>query len=52
MYSVASPNAYESTEDAQRTINVKVLNVLFNQRVCNLVYLRDLSSMIKSRKQD
>ena len=52
IYKAASPNAYAVEQEAHQTISIKIFEVLFNERLCDLVYLQDLTSALKGRQQD
>lgn len=44
-------NPYASQEESSRTINIKLLDVLYNDRICSLVYMQDLTSVQKNQEQ-
>ena len=39
-----NPNPY-SEEESSKTVRIKILDVLFDDRVCSLVYMQDLTQI-------
>lgn len=62
MFNVRPANNYLITEEndldesdtsnRERTVQIKILDVLFNDRVCSLVYMHDSTSLLKLRSRD
>ena len=53
-YKVKNPNPYaigESIADTEElTLQIKILDVLYNNQICSLVYMHDLTSVIDGYK--
>ncbi len=49
------PNQYEISDESsprERTVQIKVLDVVYANRFCNLVYMRDITSLVNSMKKE
>lgn len=53
-FTIKASNAYTSSEgnstdddDQMRTVQIKIIDVLYNNKLCNLVYMRDTTSLFK-----
>lgn len=51
-----APNPYEVNDDDSRdvkdkTVNIKMLDVLFDNQVCSLVYMTDLTKVMKDNEK-
>jgi len=44
---VNSPNLY--ADGKQQVVQIKIMDVLFNEQVCHMVYMQDISSMHKEK---
>ena len=44
---VDTPNNYESAEDAQKIVEMNIIDILYDNKVSNLVYMRDITSYVK-----
>ena len=44
-FKVKSPNAYEEAETAHKTVMITVLEVLYDNKLCALVYMRDITNI-------
>ena len=45
-------NAYSVKEAGPKTVKLKVRDVLYNSRVCSLVYMQDLSQLLSVEKNE
>ena len=49
-FTVTPPNRYLSNDEdslgGERIMQIKILDVLYNQNICNLVYLQDITSVV------
>ena len=43
IYEVRDPNPYSATSGKKKIIQVKILEVLYDEQVCNLVFMQDLT---------
>ena len=46
-YVVDTPNTYECAEDAQKIVEINIIDILYENKVSNLVYMRDITSYVK-----
>ena len=53
-FTIKASNAYMASEgntddddDKVRTVQIKIIDVLYNNKLCNLVYMRDTTSLFK-----
>ena len=53
-FSIKASNAYmasdgnsDDADDKVRTVQIKIIDVLYNNKLCNLVYMRDTTSLFK-----
>ena len=44
---VDTPNRYENSEDAKKIVEINIIDILYNNKVSNLVYMRDITSYLK-----
>ena len=44
-----SPNNYSNDSGRESIFKIKILDVLFDNKVCNLVYMKDITKLFKSR---
>ena len=44
---VDTPNNYESAEDAQKIVEMNIIDILYDNKVSILVYMRDITSYVK-----
>ena len=49
IYEVSSANQYKNSEEGLKTVQVKVREVLYNNQVCSLVLLQDLTHFLSTR---
>ena len=52
IYEVESPNPYSDESQKKRIFYFKILDVLFNEQVCNLVYMQDLTEVYKEKERN
>ena len=45
-YRVDTPNRYEISEDAQKVVEIKIIDILYNNKVSKLVYMRDITGYV------
>ena len=50
-FNVSAPSSNDTSEDSELTVNIKMLNVLFDDQVCSLVYMTDLTKVIREGEQ-
>ena len=43
---VDKPNRYETAEDAQKIVEMNIIDILYNNKLSNLVYMRDITNYI------
>ena len=43
---VDTPNQYENAEDAKKIVEINIIDILFDNKVSNLVYMRDITSYV------
>ena len=41
-----TPNRYEDPEDSQKIVQVKIIDIMFDNKLSSLVYMRDITSYI------
>ena len=46
-YEVRSENPYVPEDEKTKTVSVRLLDVLFDNQVCNLVYIQDVTSFFE-----
>jgi len=44
---MASEGNSTDDDDKMRTLQIKIIDVLYNNKLCNLVYMRDTTSLFK-----
>ena len=47
IYEVENPNLYSDQSQKKRIFSFQILDVLFEEQVCNLVYMQDLTEVYK-----
>ena len=47
IYEVENPNLYSDPSQKNKIFSIKILDVLFEEQVCNLVYMQDLTEVYK-----
>lgn len=62
IFEVEAHNSYQVSEgnvgyeddntNLVRTVQIKILDVLFNNQVCSLVYMRDITSLIQKSEDN
>ena len=46
-YIVTPPNRYECNDGTEeRVVQTKILDILYDNEVCNLVYMRDITDLV------
>ena len=50
-YSVDTPNKYEISEDAQKVVEIKIIDILYNNKVSQLVYMRDITVYVNQNPE-
>ena len=50
LFSVRATNLYEEEQAGSRTVQVKLINVVFKTRSCSLILIQDLTQVIKDTK--
>lgn len=51
IYRVKNPNPY-SSDDTIKLVQIKVLDVIFDEDVCNLVYIRDVTKTYREKRHE
>ena len=46
------PNPYAENTNQMKIVQVKILEVLFNDQVCNLVYMQDLTQVYLNKERE
>ena len=44
---VDTPNCYENAEDTQKIVEINIIDILYDNKVRNLVYMRDITNYVK-----
>ena len=44
---IDSPNRYEISEDSQKIVQINILDVIFDNKICNLIYIHDITKFFK-----
>ena len=44
---VDTPNCYEDSNDSQKIVQVDIIDILYDNEVSNLVYMRDITNYVK-----
>ena len=44
---MASEGNTDDDDDKVRTVQIKIIDVLYNNKLCNLVYMRDTTSLFQ-----
>ena len=44
---VETPNKYENAEDAQKIVEINIIDILYDNKVSNLIYMRDITNYFK-----
>ena len=50
-YRVDTPNRYEISEDAQKVVEIKIIDILYNNKVSQLVYMRDITGYVNQNPE-
>ena len=45
-YLVDTPNRYENKEEALKVVEIKIIDILYNNKLSNLVYMWDITGYI------
>ena len=51
-FQVEAPNSYESDASGKKIVQIKLLEVLFLEQVCTLVFMQDLTKFVKDKEED
>jgi len=51
-FEVTEPNLYENDADKKKTVQIKILDVLFDDQICSLVYMQDLTKFKEETERD
>lgn len=46
-FQVDTPNRYEDSNDSQKIVQVDIIDILYDNEVSNLVYMRDITNYVK-----
>ena len=46
-----APNRYEDSDDAQKIVEVKIIDILYDSKVCKLVYMRNITNYVKQNPE-
>ena len=46
---VDKPNRYENAEDAQKIVEMNIIDILYDNKLSNLVYMRDITNYIRQK---
>jgi len=46
VYSLSEGNEWEAIDSDWRIVEIQILDVLFNNAVCSLLYMRDITSFL------
>ena len=49
-FRVNMKNRFEGTEEPERIVTIKVIEIIFDDRVCSLVYMQDLTKFIQENE--
>ena len=52
IFQVKAANNYEEKATGPRTVQLWIMDVLFNNKVCCLVYMRDLSQLLRAQSNE
>ena len=44
---IDSPNRYEISEDSLKIVQINILDVIFDNKICNLIYIHDITKFFK-----
>ena len=47
MYALAEGHEWEASGSDWRVVEIQILDVLFNNAVCSLLYMRDITSFLR-----
>ena len=48
VFTVSKANHYnEEEDDKKKTVQIWIIDILYNNRICSLVYMRDMTPLIK-----
>ena len=51
IFEVIKANPYEEIDKQKKYVQIKVLDVLFNDQVCNLVFIKDITYVYEKQEQ-
>ena len=49
---VNQPNKYEPEADSQKIVQVHILDIIFDNKICNLTYMHDITQIVKNEGKD
>ena len=44
---VDSPNRYEFSQDSKKIVQINILEIIFDNKICNLIYIHDITKFFK-----
>ena len=50
-YEVDNPNPYSLQDHGTKFLQVKILEILYNEQVCNLVYMQDFTGIFRENER-
>lgn len=50
LFEVESANQYSEKEDKKRVVQIKILDVLYNDQVCDLIYMQDITKVYREQE--
>ena len=48
---VDTPNQYERAEDAQKIVEINMIDILYDNKVSSLIYMRDITSYFRQKPE-
>lgn len=51
-FEVQEPNSYEHEGDKKKIVQIKILDILFDDQVCSLLYMQDLTKFKEDTDRD
>ena len=52
IYEVADPNAYAASTGQVKYVQIKLLDILYDDKVCNLVYMQDVTQVYREHERE
>ena len=47
LFEVKSANRYEDAQDSKKVVQISILDVVFDNKVSDLIYMRDVTHLVK-----